>query len=424
MIEVMDLFKEIVKIPHCSHKSEKLREYIIAFCKEQGAKVLVDAIGNVQVIKGEPKVCLQSHYDMVCIGEAPNIELIEEDNILRAKNSSLGADNGIGMAIMLYLVQKSEDIELLFTAEEEVGLIGATNLELDIRSPYLINLDSEEEGDIFVGCAGGVEVLATKKLEYIDIPSEYDLYELSSKGFIGGHSGVDIDRNIPNAIKEMAYYMKENECMLCEIKGGEANNAIPKYVKAVVASKRELVSSESIDVVKAKEKSYQVMRQSEEILSLLVAMHSGVKSYNKELHIVQSSANLAIVKSSEREIYVEIFPRAMSKEDMQRVKLEITTLLETFGFNYELKHEFPAWSPNIGEFAKTVQKISQNHFDLCEFVAIHAGLEAGILVDKNPHLEAISIGPNIFFPHSNREYVELDSVHKVTKVVEEIIKNI
>lgn len=420
--EIFEIFEEIVKIPHCSFKAEKFKKYLIESCEKFDAKVSVDKVGNIVALKGNPKVCLQSHYDMVCMGEAPNIKIIKEGNILRADNSSLGADNGIGIAIMLYLLQTSRDIELLFTSEEEVGLIGATNLNLELKSKYLLNLDSEEEGDIFVGCAGGVEMLCAKPITYVKVEGEWKTYELEAVGFIGGHSGVDADKDIKNAIKELAYFLSDKSCKISSLKAGEANNSIPKYVKAVVICKDELASSDDIKVTKIDNRPTQYIKESQKIISFLNSMHSGVRSYNRELKIVQRSTNLAIVETKDDSFYVELFPRAMSADDMVRLKVELIEQLRVYGFEFELRHEFPAWKPNIGEFAKKVQEISLKHFEKSEFVAIHAGLEAGVIVDKFPHMQAASIGPNIYFPHSTREYVEMDSVLKVSKVVEELIK--
>jgi len=420
MQELMEIFKTVTSIPHCSFKTEKLREYLIKECESSDAKVSVDGAGNILAKKGEPKICLQSHYDMVCVGKAPNIEIVEENGFLKAKNSSLGADNGIGVAMMLYLLKRKKDIELLFTNDEEVGLLGANGLELKISSKYLLNLDSEEEGDICLGCAGGVDVLAQKEFKMIKAPDGYKSYSLKTKNFIGGHSGVDIDKDIKNAIKELAYFIKRNSCIISFIEGGEAQNAIPKSVTAKVLCKDELSGSEHIEV-KEIEAITEVMDIQEELSDFLVAFPSGVRSYDKELSLVKSSINLAIVKSEDSLVKVEISPRAMSEEEMENIILETTTFLKRFGFEYELKNRYPSWKPYIGDFAKKVREISKKYFKKSDFYAIHAGLECGVLISKNPHLEAVSIGPNINYPHSTREEVEIDSIKRVLNLLEELL---
>ena len=421
MKKILEIFQTITSIPHCSFKTEKLKEYLIDECKRLGADVKVDSVGNILATKGDPKLCLQSHYDMVCVGKAPDIQITEDEGYLRANNSSLGADNGIGVAMMLYLLEKKDNLELLFTNDEEVGLIGANGLELSISAKYLLNLDSEEEGAICLGCAGGVDVFASKKFFYKEIDSrEFNTYELKTVGFIGGHSGVDIDKNIKNAISELAFFMKKGDCKIVDINGGEAGNAIPKSVKATVITDKRLENSEYVKVKKV-EKKCEILDVSDELLDFLVSFPSGVRSYDKSLNLVQTSINLATIKCEDNTIMIEISPRAMSEDDMQRLLLQTRVYLESFGFSVEEKNPYPSWKPFIGEFAQKVQSVSKKYFDNSNFYAIHAGLECGVILSKNPHLEAVSIGPNIYYPHSTREKVEIKSIEKTLKLLEELV---
>ena len=381
---------------------------------------MVDEVGNILASKGEPKICLQSHYDMVCVGEAPNIEIVEKDGYLEAKNSSLGADNGIGVAIGLEMLKIKENIEVLFTIDEEIGLIGATNLNLPIKSKYLLNLDSEEEGGICLGCAGGVDLFATIKTSQIKAHDNYKTYLLKTKNFKGGHSGVDIDKNIKNAIKELSYFIKRNDCKIHSIFGGEAGNAIPKNVEAVVLSKVELLGSEFIEVKEIDAKDSYLDR-SDDIVNLLVSFPSGVRSYDKGLRLVQTSINLAVIREKDNLLELEISPRAMSDEDLDDLILESRIHLERFGFSVESKNRYPAWKPVIGEFAKEVLEVSKKYFSKSYFYAIHAGLECGVILKNSKIKEAVSIGPNIFSPHSIDERVEVESIKKVYEVVKEIV---
>lgn len=422
MQTLLQIFKQITTIPHCSYKTEKLKEFIIDECKEAGCEVQTDKAGNILATKGKPQICLQSHYDMVCVGEAPNIEVIEKDGKLRAKNSSLGADNGIGVAMMIHLLQTKDNIEALFTNDEEVGLIGANNLQLPIRAKYLLNLDSEEEGNICLGCAGGVDITAILPFKNIDNTNDnLNYYEISTFGFVGGHSGVDIDKNIKNAIKEMSYYLKENDCKIISINGGEARNSIPKNVTSLVVTQNELKENENIKIKKIATKEKYILDISDKLVNFLVSFPSGVRSYDKSLNLVQSSINLATIKTLKGTVEITISPRAMSDEDMHKLILETKTHLKSFGFEVIESNPYPAWKPYIGEFAKRVQEVSKKYFDNPKFYAIHAGLECGVILSKYPHLEAVSIGPNIHFPHSTKEEVELKSVEKVLKVVEKLI---
>ena len=422
MQTLLQIFKQITTIPHCSYKTEKLKEFIIDKCKKVGCEIQIDESGNILATKGKPQICLQSHYDMVCVGEAPNIEIVEEDGKLRAKNSSLGADNGIGVAMMIHLLQTKDNLEALFTNDEEVGLIGANNLELPISAKYLLNLDSEEEGNICLGCAGGVDITATLEFDKVELHDDtIQLYELSTRGFIGGHSGVDIDKNIKNAIKEMSYYLKENDCKIISINGGEARNSIPKNVTALVVTQNELKENENIKIKKIATKEKSILNISDKLVDFLVSFPSGVRNYDKSLNLVQSSINLATIKTLKGTVEITISPRAMSDEDMHKLILETKTHLKSFGFKVIESNPYPAWKPYIGEFAKRVQEVSEKYFNNPKFYAIHAGLECGVILSKYPHLEAVSIGPNIHFPHSSKEEVELESVEKVLKVVEKLI---
>ena len=203
-MNVLDYFKIITATPRCSYKTDAMKEKIIEIAKKLDYTIKSDKSGNILCQKGIPKVCLQSHYDMVCVGDFENIELVEKDGILSAKNSTLGADNGMGMAIMFACMEKFSDLECLFTNDEEVGLIGASNLELELASNRLLNLDGEEAKEIYVGCAGGMDIISKLSLNYLPLNSDEIVYEVSITDLPGGHSGVDIDKGIDSATKVLA----------------------------------------------------------------------------------------------------------------------------------------------------------------------------------------------------------------------------
>ena len=232
MQEVISHFKEFSKIPHCSFETEKMKDFLVEYAKSCGCEVSVDSVGNIHAFKGDPKVCLQSHYDMVCMGVAPKVEIYEEEGYLKAKDSSLGADNGIGCAIMMEAMRKFEHIECLFTNDEEVGLVGANGLEHNFKSKKLLNLDHEHDTEVTIGCAGGVDVFVD--LDYEELIKEGEVYEIEVHGFKGGHSGVDILSNPTSSIKTLASFIKRNNGELVSFSGGERINSIPKYAKARV----------------------------------------------------------------------------------------------------------------------------------------------------------------------------------------------
>lgn len=424
MSKVQDYFKIITATPRCSFKTEKMREKIEQIAKDLGYEAKVDKVGNVLCSKGEPKLCLQSHYDMVCVGDVSKIELVEKDGILRAKNSSLGADNGMGMAIMFAMMEKFDNLECLFTNDEEVGLIGALGLDLQIKSDKLLNLDGEEEKDIYVGCAGGIDVISKLKLNYKSLAKDEKIYEVSISGLDGGHSGVDIDKNIPNAIKLLAKELLEKDIKLLHIEGGEFRNSIPKSAKAVVASLNPLHVDSKFEV-KEIDFSREYIQEGKDILKALHAFASGVRAYDKEFMIPLVSVNLGVVKNEEKELRIDCSCRAMSNDDLKNLASETQSFFELIGCETKQSDGHAPWLKDVGDFAKLVKrKMNEVHED-ADFRAIHAGLECGILIStQKKNIEAVSMGPTIRFPHSTKEECDLDSVERIAKVVENIIEEI
>jgi len=392
MKEILRIFEEIAKIPHCSGNTDKLKNFIIDFIKKSGYSYKVDKAGNILAFKKEPLLALQSHYDMVCVGEAPNIELIYEKDYLKAKNSSLGADNGIGVAVMLYLMKKYDNLEFLFTNDEEIGLIGAFNLELDLKSKYLLNLDSEDE-NIYIGCAGGVDVL-------IEYPINFEkkrgvIGEISIDKLPGGHSGVDIDKNYPNAIVEILKRVNK----ISFLRGGERRNSIPVFAKA-----GEFYENEYADEVDVIEDDY---------LEFLRKLPHGVLEWDFKFKVVSKSVNLAMVDNEK----ITLSIRANSNEKLEELKEYIKE--KTYGAKIKFDSEYPAWKPEISKLAEILKDITKS-----EYKVIHAGLECGILKNKFPHIAMASIGPIIYNPHSIYEKVYLPSIEKILNAIENLIKRI
>ncbi len=389
--KVIELFKKISQIPHCSSNTQKLQGFISEYAKERGFTVFRDNYGNVLAYKNKPKLALQSHIDMVCVGDAPKIEIIEENRWLKAKNSSLGADNGIGVAMMLAFMDKYDDIEYLFTNDEEIGLIGAKHLEFKISAPYLLNLDSEDEREIIIGCAGGV-----------DAEIKYPLKKEKIKGCIGnvsvtnlpgGHSGVDIDKYIPNAIIELLYKIES----IASIKGGERRNSIPANAYA----KEVFEGNEDIEVY------------TDDYLKFLRKLPHGVLEYDFEFKIPSKSVNFALIDEDK----ITLSARANTNEKLNEMKEYI--LSKTYGCEVLFEDEYPAWAPEKSELALKLQKITEAKLNV-----IHAGLECAVLKEKFPEVSMASYGPLIENPHSLRERVSLESVKKVVNNVEELINQI
>jgi len=390
MEKVLDIFRQISKIPHCSGDTEKLKKFIIEWTEKCGYQYKTDKAGNILAYKSKPVLAFQSHYDMVCVGEAPNIEIIEENGWLRAKNSTLGADNGIGVAIMLHLMREYDNLEFLFTSDEEIGLIGAFNLELEIQSGYLLNLDSEDE-NIYIGCAGGVDV----KVKY---PIGYEkftgfLADIKVENLPGGHSGVDIDKDIPNAIEELLKRVKN----ISAIKGGERRNSIPANAYA-----KEAVLSEGGEEIEVFEKNY---------VEFLKKLPHGVLEYDFEFQVVSKSVNFAIINNEN----IILSLRANSNEKLEEVKEYIKE--KCAGAEIGFEGQYPAWKPEVSRLAEILKEIMDT-----EYKVIHAGLECAVLKDRFPDVSMASIGPVIQNPHSVNERVNLKSVEKIYNTIITLIQ--
>ncbi len=389
--KVLEYFKKITKIPHCSGDTEKLRKFLVEYAKSKGFEPLCDEAGNILISPKNPKICLQAHIDMVCVGNAPDIEIIEENGWLKAKNSSLGADNSIGVAMMIYFMEKYKSIEYLFTNDEEIGLIGAKNLKLKIQSPYLLNLDSENDKEILIGCAGGVDIKIKFPLKKEKIKGI--LGKVSVENLPGGHSGVDIDKNIPNAIIELIHKIDS----LAFIKGGERTNSIPSNAYA-------------LEVFEGKE---EIEIYDNEYLKFLRKIPHGVLEYDFEFKIPKKSVNFAMIEENN----IILSARANSKEGLQELKEYIK--MKTLGCEICFENEYPAWQKEKSPFAIKLQKISKAKLNI-----IHAGLECAVLKEKFPKVAMASFGPLIENPHSIRERVNINSIKNVIETVERLINQI
>lgn len=425
MDKIIKIFYELTAIPRCSKTHKPFIKYLKQIASTYGYECHIDKVNNILCKKADSKavLSLQSHYDIVCLEDGKIPQIVEEDGFLKAKDSTLGADNGMGCAIMIALMSEAKDCEFLFTSDEEIGLIGANDIELELNSKYMLNLDSEAEGEICIGCAGGVDIFGenTQKTIIKNIAG-YDLFELEIKDLDGGHSGVDIDKNIPNAIKLTAKTIKECKGKLLDINGGERINSIPKYCKAIFASKdKPKTSHPNMTIVKIDEKSEHLNIYDDNILNFLYTFSHGVRGYDKELGVVLDSINLAQIKTGIDGIKVSLSARSMENDRLEDIKNESVALLQAFGFETSTEGKYPAWKPDINEFTSSVLEIYKTHNSNASLEAIHAGLECAIFKDKFPNIKVASIGPNIFNPHSHKERCEISSVENIYKIVQDIV---
>jgi len=433
---VLDFFREIAAIPHCSYQADGLKDWLIKTSEELGYEAKTDAAGNVMACSRQsetPKITTQSHYDMVCIGEAPDLKLEEKHGWLSARNSSLGADNGIGIAMSLYLMQQGANIDALFTANEEVGLLGANDLQLPIRTPYMLNLDSEDEGEICIGCAGGVDIFASKALQREPLPEGWALHKLEAN-CPGGHSGVNIADGIPSAIVEMSKVLAANEkARLVSLKGGERINAIPRHCEAVIAlpaGQLPVIENEHVQLVQAEPvaQAQQVIVDDRRLIDLVHGFAHGVRGWNKELDLPQDSINLADIDTAAGEnadkLKISLSARSMSNQGLRDLKEQTLSYFRAHGFDLSTDGKYPAWKPDINEFSHKVRDVYRQYVPEADFAGIHAGLECAVFADHFPQLKITSIGPTIVEPHSDRERVDLASVEKLSRVVEGIVNSV
>ncbi len=416
----IEIFEKIAKdIPRCSKNAERMRDFIANYAKNHNYKVEIDAAGNVLCSKNSPKICLQAHYDMVCVGDTSNIVSIIENGWIRSQNSSLGADNGIGVAMMLSFMPHFENVEFLFTADEEIGLIGAKNMGLKIASKRVLNLDSEEEGAIYVACAGGVENICEREFELENY--EGDFYEISIEGLPGGHSGLDIDKNIPNAVIELAKILKSKNAKIASFVGGEKRNSIPCAAKAVAALD-DISGLENFSIKKTTKT--RTIKESDTFLDSLLKCPNGVLDFNLELGVPEISSNLSIVTLSDGRCEICVSSRAMSGRGLKSIAEEVAEHFEEFGYMTELKDFYEPWEWSADDFCVFVKGVYKKYYLNSNFKAIHAGLECAALKKHFPDASFASVGPNIENPHSINERVEIASVEKTYEAIFEILKQV
>ncbi|MCI6298487.1 MAG: M20/M25/M40 family metallo-hydrolase [Campylobacter sp.] len=505
-------FEQICSIPHCSYQAQKLGEFLLEFSKSRGFEAKIDENFNIHAIKGNPKICLQAHYDMVCVGEAPKIELENDGEFLSAKNSTLGADNGIGLAIIMDIMDEAQDLEVLFTSDEEVGLIGANAFAGEICAPALLNLDSEDDSEVIIGCAGGLLAEFRREFEpsklglgelFSPSVSEHlstgllsnegsnstsaknctqnnsnlnaNYYELSCEGLEGGHSGMQIAKNIPNAIKELAHFAKNHGANILAMGGGDRDNAIPTWVKALASASSKLqskglVKAKKLDLLGAKElftklcdddlKNTIIMKANSAnftrnskipmkansanftrnskiplLNDFLLALPHGVLGWDEGLGLPKTSANLAIVRTSLTSkdenariaFSVQIYARSSSQAELAKLKNSYEAISELAGFKSSFGPSSLPWEPEQSEFATSVLNALQKYRPDAKITAIHAGLECGCLSakmkQKGKKLVACSIGPNISGAHTINERCEIKSAQIIAQVLRDLLKN-
>jgi len=471
-VALWNFFHEITLIPRPSKKEERIIAYLKTFGEKHKFTTKVDKAGNVLICKpatiGHEKhktVILQSHIDMVCEKNSDVIHNFETDPIqtyieegwVKAKGTTLGADNGIGMSMMLAVLASDElqhpALECLFTVDEETGLTGAFALEQNfLTGQVLVNLDSEDDGEIFVGCAGGIDTTAVLNYKPEKTPDNYFGFTVSVKGLKGGHSGDDIDKGLGNANKILNRFLwlanKKMDLRLHSFDGGNLRNAIAREAIATACvpwSEKEnirvLFNMYSTDIENEKgeiEPGMKLTLESESLpetvidkkmsnalLNVLYACPHGVKAMSPDMpNLVETSTNLASVKMKEgNTIEITTSQRSSVESSKYDVANQVEAALALAGATVTHGDGYPGWKPNLkSEVLRTAQNSYKRLFDEEPKVrAIHAGLECGLFLEKYPHLDMISIGPQMYGVHSPDERLSISSTQKCWKWLVEIL---
>ena len=467
-------FEEISKIPRCSKHEEKIREYLLDFAKQYGLKSKTDKTGNVVISKpassgmeGKPTVILQSHMDMVCEKNSDVDHDFTKDpikfklngDILTADGTTLGADDGIGVATTLAILKdntlKHGPIEGLFTVDEETGLTGAFALESDmLTGKILLNIDSEDFGVVTVGCAGGGDSKIKLPLKTQPISGDMENMLIKISGLRGGHSGVDAHEQRGNAIKLLARMLwktsQNYDFYLADIKGGDKHNAIPReaYAKVSIdkADKNKFISdlkSEEKDIlgeikpidpnfkmdVEDIEKPDKVLDKNSQnnLLNLLHGLPHGVDKMSYDISgLVETSTNLATVILDGNNAIMGLSSRSSIASALQDFRDRIHAIANLSGATVSEETPYPGWKPNLdSDLLKLSKKIFKDMYGKDPTVeAIHAGLECGIIGEKFPGMDMISIGPTIKYPHSPEEQVHVSTVDKFYDFTLKIIESV
>ncbi len=471
--KVFYYFEEICSIPHGSGNLDGISSYLARFAKDRGLFHVRDASNNVIIVKeasagyeSVPPIILQGHMDMVAVKkndcdidlEKDPLRLNVEGDLIRAEGTSLGGDDGIAVAYILAILD-SEDImhpriEAVLTTDEEVGMEGATAIDLSmLRAKRMLNIDSEEEGILLTSCAGGMRTDC-----HIPVTRETDqggiFLKVSVGGLLGGHSGTEIDKEHSNAIKLLGITLQQVHSKipfrLADINGGEKDNAIPREASAVVCiakdnrndfieelkrieteEKNEKKSKEKHLCIKAEEaecsaESVMDNNSTDRVLAFLVLLPNGVQAMSADIEgLVETSLNVGILRTCDSEVIASSAIRSAIETAKHKVNLQLQTLTKTFGGYTETHGEYPGWQfdPESKLRSDMVRIYRELFGKEVRVEALHAGLECGIMISKIPGLDCVSFGPDIFDIHTTEERLSISSTARMWDYLLEILKS-
>jgi dipeptidase D len=468
-------FAEISKIPRGSKNEKQIAAYVMQKAKEFGLEAKQDKFMTVVVRKpaspgyeNRPMICLQGHLDMVCEKnndkvhdfEKDPIELVRNGNVMMANGTTLGADNGVAVAANLAIMEDKSlvhgPLEFLFTIDEETGLTGASNLKPGfIQSKTLMNLDSEEEGELYVGCSGGRNTTGTWKVKYENAPGKTVGAMLHVKGLKGGHSGLEIDKGRGNSLKiitRVLIALSDLGVRMSCLEGGNKSNAIPReadaclfipaaklnQAKKIVAAfqhtvKAELSSVEpdltiELEVRKDMKKGKVIKKQLQAmVLKTIAGLPHGVIKMSADIPgLVETSTNVAVAKTEKNKFELITSQRSSVASEILEVCQMVASVFELGGATVTRNEGYPGWKPNLDSpILKTAQATYKALYGKDPAVkAIHAGLECGIIGEKYPGMDMVSFGPTLQGVHSPDEKIYIDTVDKFWQFLLAILKNV
>lgn len=470
---VFSCFEEVTKVPRPSKREEKMIDFLTNFGKELELETIVDETGNVLIRKPATPgyencktIILQSHMDMVCepsdgsfdFNNNP-IETVIDGEWLKANGTTLGADDGIGVAMQMAILKSTDiehgPIECVFTRDEETGLTGAMGMKPGFMTgSLLINLDSEDEGQIFVSCAGGARTTAEFECKEEAIPANYYTFRVGVKGFTGGHSGDDINKKRANANKVLIRFicdeMAKMDLRLVDIQSGGLHNAIPREGYAVCAIPMSQKEQIRIDLniyqsileeeYSNTEKNFVLTldsiepavtamnaKDAERMLLSLRVVHNGVFAMSQDLDwLVETSSNLASIRKQDGKIIVTTSQRSSLQEARENISATVRAAFILGGARVETNEGYPGWKMNPNSLMLRITKESYERLFHQEpqILAIHAGLECGLFSEKYPGLDMVSFGPTLRGVHSPDERLLIPTVQKVWDHLLDILKHI
>ncbi|MBI5186262.1 MAG: beta-Ala-His dipeptidase [Nitrospinae bacterium] len=472
---VWENFVDISLIPRRSNEEGRAREFVQSKARDLGLESTADSAGNLLVRKKgrgggreKPVAILQSHLDMVCVAEKGTshdfgkdpLRLRSDGKYVMASGTSLGADNGMGVAAMLALMQddslETGPLDFLFTVDEETGLTGALDLDPGLlRGRRLLNFDTSEEGTLIIGCSGGMNVVSTFPFTKIAMPAESGHFSIGIGGLTGGHSGLDIHRHRANAIKLLAGLLLEvgrvMRFPICGFEGGDKSNVIPREASAVILApkgKEEWLERTALDYIAGKRKEYGPdepnlqleIKEAMDFQSKGHVMDAGsvarLAEFLQEVphgtaamsrifpDVVETSSNLATARWGDGTVTVGMNCRSPVDASMDALAASIKKLADRFGMYTALGSRYPGWLPDLDSpLLKKARAAYKEKFGKEPKVrAVHAGLECGVIGSKAPGMDIISFGPTIKDLHSPRERVEISSVDRFWGLVKEMVE--